>query len=155
MLHGSLRQRVGVGWRRRQLGGSALSSNSNSGLIRGGICSSSSINSKMLLQYFCNNIILMKQILILYFCYLSRCHSGIQDSTRAQETMKVEAKLSAPVPLSLARTPAVQSAHADSSALANSITERSVLLGPDHTELVSGGAWGTHASGRDWPEKTY
>ena len=57
--------------------------------------------------------------------------------------------------LSLARTAAVQSAHADSSALANSITERSVLLGLDLTELVSGGAWGTHASAEICQKKTY
>ena len=75
-------------------------------------------------------------------------------STRTQETGKVEATLSAPVSLSLACTQAVQSAHTDSSALANSITERSVLLGPDLTELVSDGAGGgarTPPAVRLWP----
>ena len=90
----------------------------------------------------------MKQILILYSCYFESMSSGKRTSTRTQETVKVEATLSAPVSLSFG-TPTqyrtryctqytVQSAHADSSALANSITEASVLLAPDNTELVSG-----------------
>ena len=45
----------------------------------------------------------MKQILKLYFVILSRCHSSKRTSTRTQETFKVEATLSAPVSLSLAR----------------------------------------------------
>ena len=57
----------------------------------------------------------------------------------------------APVSYLSPRTQAVQSAHTDSSASANSITERSVLLGTDLTELVSGGAGGTYASGRTPP----
>ena len=42
----------------------------------------------------------MKQILIIYFVILSRCHSCKRPSTRTQETVKVEATLSAPVSLS-------------------------------------------------------
>ena len=77
---------------------------------------------------------------------LSRCHAGIQPSRTAAEQWKYKAESSAPVSLSLALHAevqysllyTVQSAYADSAALANSITEGSMLLGPDYTELVHG-----------------
>ena len=49
----------------------------------------------------------MKQILILYFCYFESMSSCKRTSTRTQETVKVEATLSASVSLSLG-TPTVQ-----------------------------------------------
>ena len=85
---------------------------------------------------------------------MSRCHSGIRTSRATAEQRKYKGNIvrsswfllarhadstelvTAHSTQYRARTPTIKSAYADSSALANSITEGSVLLGTDYTELV-------------------
>ena len=73
-------------------------------------------------------------------------------STRTQETVKVEATLSAPVSLLLARrqyrarTPTVRHWRTQ-------LRKGLCYSGPTTLNWFPGGAWSTRASGRDWPDK--
>ena len=91
----------------------------------------------------------MKQILILYFCYFEPMSLWYTNFTRNSGTVKVQGQHH-PLFLILSRSARRQyrtryctqyivgSTYADSLALANSVAEGSVLLGPDYTELVPG-----------------
>ena len=76
---------------------------------------SSSINSKALMLYFVIALFYMTWILILYFCYFELMSLCKRNSTRMQGTVKVR-RATPLVPCSIASTPTVQSAHAESTA---------------------------------------